>query len=210
MYTPAHFHSDNRVRITSVIRANSFATLTTSGPRGLTTTHLPFLYDPAEGPHGRLFAHLARANPQWQDFASGNEALVVFQGEHGYISPTWYSTYPATPHVPTWNYEAIHAYGVPAVLADERRTVELLESTVRSYEAAGSPYSTLKQPEEFIGRMVKAIVAFEIPITRLEAKFKLSQNRTKEDAASAAAALEKKGDPASIRLAAAMRRANQR
>ena len=207
MYTPGHFRSDDRARISAIIRANAFAILTTQGAQGLIATHLPFLYEASEGPHGRLFAHMARANPQWREFASGAEALVIFQGEHGYISPTWYASYPETAHVPTWNYEAVHAYGVPRLTDDKLRTVKLLEATIRTFEEPGSEYSALKQPDEYIDRMVKAIVAFEIPVSRLEGKIKLSQNRTMEDAESAAAALEKLGDPASKRLAVAMRSA---
>jgi transcriptional regulator len=208
MYTPAHFRLEDRSKITAVISAHSFATLTTQGAGGLTTSHLPFLYDESAGPHGTLFAHLARANGQWEDFSAAPpaEALVVFQGEHGYISPRWYASYPATPQVPTWNYEAVHAYGVPRVIEDPRRTIELLERTIRRYEPADSAYSVHSHPADFLDRMTKAIVAFEIPITRLEGKFKLSQNRTKEELASAVAALEQSDDPAARRLAAAMRR----
>lgn len=208
MYTPQAFRVEDRGRITAVIRANSFATLTTFGPGGLIVTHLPFLYDETAGAHGTLYAHMARANAQWKEFQAGAEVLVVFQGEHGYISPRWYRSFPAEPQVPTWNYEAVHAYGVPRIMDDPVRTVELLERTIRAYEPADSSYSAVSQPGDFVARLVKAIVAFEIPLTRLEAKFKLSQNRSKEDAASAADALAKTGDPASLRLAAAMRRAN--
>lgn len=210
MYTPAHFRAEDRAKISAVIHAHSFATLTTRGAGGLTTSHLPFLYDESAGPQGTLFAHIARANGQWRDFSGqpAAEALVVFQGEHGYISPRWYAGHATMKHVPTWNYEAVHAYGVPRVLEDARRTVELLEKTIRRYEPAGSPYSVHGHPADFLDQMVKAIVAFEIPLTRLEAKFKLSQNRTKEDVAGAVAALEQTGDPAARRLAAAMRREN--
>lgn len=207
MYTPAHFRSDDPLKLRAVMRANSFATMTTTGARGLVATHLPFLYDESAGPHGTLFAHLARANPQWRDFTAGLEALVVFQGAHGYISPTWYASYPATPQVPTWNYEAVHAYGVPRITTDEARAVRLLESTVRAYERPDSAYSISRLPAEFVEKMVKAVVAFEIPISRLEGKFKLSQNRSPEDAQGAIAALEQTGDPEARRLAAAMRQA---
>jgi transcriptional regulator len=210
MYTPAHFRLEGRAKIAAVIQANSFATLTTRGASGLTASHLPFLYDESAGPHGTLYAHLARANGQWKDFSGqpDAEALVVFQGEHGYISPTWYASYATMQHVPTWNYEAVHAYGSPRVIEGEKRTVDILERTIRRYEAAGSTYSVRRHPADFLARMVKAIVAFEIPVTRLEGKFKLSQNRTKADLAGAIAALEQAGDPASVRLAAAMRREN--
>jgi|SRR6185312_752347 len=211
MYTPAHFRTEDRAKITAVIRANSFATLTTQGPAGLTVSHLPFLYDEAAGERGTLLAHMARANGQWREFAASppTEALVVFQGDHGYISPTWYASYATMQHVPTWNYEAVHAYGIPRVIEDAARTVDLLEKTIRRFEAPGSPYSAYKHAPEALDRMVKAIVGFEIPVSRLEAKFKLSQNRTKEDLAGAIAGLKKTGDPSALRLAAAMRRENQ-
>lgn len=184
------------------MREHSFATLVTHGERGLFATHLPFLYDAEPGPHGTLRTHLARANPQWQDFASGREVMVIFQGEHGYISPTWYVS--AGPSVPTWNYAAVHAYGVPQVL-DERRAAELLLRTVARYEQPGSGYAVAP---DFLEKSVKAIVALEIAITRVEGKFKLSQNRTPEDALGAIRALEDIREPGSVRLAAAMRRAN--
>jgi transcriptional regulator len=211
MYTPAHFRLEDRAKLTALIQANSFATLTTHGSGGLTASHLPFLYDETVGPHGTLYAHLARANAQWRDFsgAGGTEALVVFHGDHGYISPTWYAAGSEGRNVPTWNYEAVHAYGVPRVIEQPERTVDLLERTIRRYEKAGSAYSVRSHSDEFLAKMVQAIVAFEIPVTRLEGKFKLSQNRSKEDLTGAIAGLEAAGDPASMRLAAAMRRENQ-
>lgn len=210
MYTPAHFRVEDRAAMTAVIRANSFATLVTHGAGGLTASHLPFLYDESAGPHGTLIAHLARANAQWRDFAAsaagGAEALVIFQGEHGYISPTWYLTQPA---VPTWNYQAVHAYGVPQIIENPVRVVEVLDATVRLYEKSESPYDTKALPADFVEKMTKAIVAFEIPITRLEGKFKLSQNRSREDQLNVVAMLEKTSDSASHRLAATMRTANK-
>jgi len=209
MYTPAHFRLEDRAKLTAVIAANSFATVTTQGANGLTASHLPFLYDEAAGPHGTLYTHLARANGQWRDFTGSVEALVIFQGEHGYISPTWYADHAATQHVPTWNYEAVHAYGSPQVIEEEERTIGLLERTIRRYEPAGSTYSVRSHSAEFLAKMTQAIVAFEIPVTRLEGKFKLSQNRTREELAGVIAALEFSGDAASLRLAAAMLRENQ-
>jgi len=202
MYTPAHFKADDRAQPAALIRQHSFATLVTCGERGLFATHLPFLHDAEPGPHGVLLTHMARANPQWQDFAAGREVMVIFQGEHGYISPTWYVS--AGPSVPTWNYEAVHAYGVPRVL-EEPRASELLLQTVARYEKPGSAHVV---PPDFMAKNVKAIVALEIPIARLEGKFKLSQNRSPEDLWAAIRALEAGNDPAASRLTAAMRRAN--
>ena len=202
MYTPAHFLVEDRSKVAAIIRANSFGLLVTTGPGGLTASHLPLLYDEHAGPGGTLFAHLARANGQWKDFSAA-EVLVIFQGEHGYISPTWYPTQPA---VPTWNYEAVHAYGVPRVLESEARALEILDATVRAYERPGSAYTMANLPEGYAAKMSRGIVAFEIPLTRLEGKLKLSQNRSREDVLGVLAALDTAGDDASRRLAAAMRR----
>lgn len=208
MYTPANFKVEDRAKIAAVMRAHSFATIVTTGARGLVATHLPFLFREEGGPHGTLFAHMARANPQWRDFASGGEVLVIFEGEHGYISPTWYASLAHASQVPTWNYEAVHAYGVPRLIDDSARALELLEETVRAYEQPGSAYSAKNQPSDYIGKLVGAIVAFEIPLTRVEAKFKLSQNREREDIVSAIAGLEATKEPSALKLAAAMRREN--
>src|SRR5690349_13866261 len=102
MYTPAHFRVEDRAKLAAVIRANSFGLLVTHGASGLFASHLPFLLAETAGANGALRSHMARANAQWRDFAA-SEVLVIFQGEHGYISPTWYATQPA---VPTWNYQA--------------------------------------------------------------------------------------------------------
>ncbi len=201
MYTPAYSRADDPARLAAVIRDHSFATLVTHGDGGLVATHLPFLFEPQPDGPGVLLSHMARANPQWRHFAAAAEVLVIFQGAHGYISPGWYVTDGA--HVPTWNYVAVHAYGAPQVL-DEARAGELLLRTVQAYEPADSPY---RVPEErdFLRRNVAAIVAFEIRISRLEGKFKLSQNRTPEDARAVIAALDRQADADSVRLAAAMR-----
>lgn len=202
MYTPAYFKADDPAQLAAMMRRHSFATLVTSGERGLFATHVPFLYDAEPGPHGVLLTHLARANPQWQEFAAGREVMVIFQGEHGYISPSWYVS--AGPSVPTWNYEAVHAHGVPRIL-EEARAADLLLRTVAHYERPGSGYAV---PPDFLQKSVKAIVALEIPVARLEGKFKLSQNRSAEDVQAAIHGLEDGGEPAALRLAAAIRRAN--
>lgn len=206
MYTPGHFRVENRADITAVIRANRFATLVTTGQNGLAASHLPFLYEESSGPHGKLIAHMARANEQWRDFSASVDVLVIFQGEHGYISPTWLATQPS---VPTWNYEIVHAYGTPQLVEDGERVADLLDATVRAYEPGDSSYQTKHLPAGYVEKMSKAIVAFEIPVTRLEAKFKLSQNRSRQDVQGVIQALEKSNDPSSLRLAASMRRENR-
>lgn len=204
MYVPSYSRVDDPAVATALMHRHSFALLVTQGASGLTATHLPFLHDPAVGPHGSLLCHLARANPQWRDFADGREVLVVFQGEHGYISPAWYPPGDGSPQVPTWNYEAVHASGVPRIL-DDRETGELLVRTARHYEGKSSGYEV---PADFLKRNARAVVGFEIPITRLETKLKLSQNRRPDEVLGLVMALERQADPASRRLAAAMRQAN--
>jgi len=163
----------------------------TAGEAGPEASHLPFLLDPDRGAQGTLLAHMARANPQWRQFRrlteQGGEALVVFQGPHAYVSPSWYGPGES---VPTWNYVAVHAYGQPRVIDDPRAVRRLLEDLVRHEESAfESPWSLDLAEEAYLTRMMRGIVAFQIPLTRLEAKAKLGQNRTAEQRRGAASAL---------------------
>jgi transcriptional regulator len=121
---------------------------------------------------------MARANPQWQHFANGQEVLTVFHGPHSYISPSWYETELA---VPTWNYVAVHAYGSPQLIEDETELQTLLQETIDTYEASFPISWKGDLPEDFRAKLIKAIVGFEIPISRIEGKFKLGQNRSPED-----------------------------
>jgi transcriptional regulator len=177
-----------------VIRAFPFAPLVT---RDLLASHLPFLLD-ARGPLGTLVAHVARASPHHDELAKGNEVLAMFTGPHGYVSPTWYEPAPA---VPTWNYCAVHAYGTPH-LYDEAATRAYLGRLAQHFDTS---YRFESLPEDYAAKMVKAIVAFEIPITRLQGKAKLSQNRSPEDVARVATALEASAAPGDRELARWMR-----
>lgn len=178
MYVPKAFREDRQQVLHALIRQHSFGTLVTTGG-GLTATHLPFLLDAGRGDHGTLLGHLARANPQWESFGDEREALAVFQGPHAYISPSWYDI-PLS--VPTWNYVAVHAYGIPRIIADEAALRAILEATVRTYEAAfEKPWDMAHLPDDYVEHMMRGVVGFEIPIDRLEGKRKLSQNRPAED-----------------------------
>jgi transcriptional regulator len=204
MYVPKHFAVPDSSACHKLIAGNSFAELVTVGPDGAPfASHLPFLLDAARGPHGTLVAHMARANPQWQHFASGKPSLAVFHGPHAYISPAWYATHPA---VPTWNYVAVHAYGTPKIIDDVKAVRDILQRLVALNEAAnGTDWRIGGLTEDYLAGMVRGIVAFELPIDRLEGKAKLSQNRDATDQARVAAALEKSTDPAAKATAAAMR-----
>lgn len=211
MYSPAQFRVPDLASAVALIRMNSFGLLVSSGDEGMTGTHLPFLVtEPtAEHEHGALLVHVARANPVWKTFGRGREVLVLFQGTHGYISPSWYETAADQPHVPTWNYEAVHVYGVPRLIEDEAAVIDLLHRTVDNYEPAGSAYQSRSLPSTYLAANAKAVVAFEIPIQRWETKLKMSQNRDVRDVLSVLAHLDRAGDPASRQMAAAIRSANQ-
>ncbi len=194
MYVPAAFDASASGRCHALIEAYPFGTLVTVDEAGVPfATHLPFLLDPAASPRGTLLGHVARANPQWRHFAAGRPALAVFQGPHAYVSPAWYGVQPS---VPTWNYVAVHAYGIPAVLEEPGRVRALLARLVTTHEA-GRPDAWRMEalPEDYLAGMMRGIVAFELPIARLEGKAKLSQNRTAADQERVRAALAAAGDP---------------
>jgi transcriptional regulator len=178
MYIPPFTSVTDPALLHELMRRFSFATLVATHEGRPVATHLPFLVYPEVGELGTLVAHMARANPQWHEFADGNEALVIFQGPHTYISPSWYEEEVS---VPTWNYAVAHAYGVPRIITEAGRVREALRALVDTHEGEFDEPWTMDLPEEYLQRQLRAIVAFEMPITRLEGKFKLSQNRSAED-----------------------------
>ena len=194
MYIPKHFAIAETAACHQVIVENGFGELLTLDDAGLPfASHLPFLIDPARGANGTLTAHMARANPQWQHFTNGKPVLAMFRGPHAYISPAWYATHPS---VPTWNYIAVHAYGVPKIVDAPAAMEDLLRRLVDTNEAAnGTTWRMGGLTEQYLGGMMRAIVAFEIPIDRLEGKAKLSQNRDTTDQTRVAEALAASGDP---------------
>lgn len=186
MYTPAAYRETDRERLHAMMRENSFALLVSTDSDGIpTATHLPFYLDENAGEYGTLYAHLARPNPQWRSWETADslpEVLVVFSGPHAYISPRGYAN-PDAPNVPTWNYVAVHAYGVPRLQTPHelRETMPLL---VGQYEPSdGWSMDTL--PENYTQKMLQGIVGVAITITRLEGKWKMSQNKSDADRRSA-------------------------
>jgi transcriptional regulator len=163
---------------------------------------MPVLHHAEGGTHGTLITHMARANPQWRHFADGREVMVIFHGPHAYISPNWYET---RPMVPTWNYATVHAYGVPRVIEDKAALRTMLRELVDTFEVGQpQPYGDALT-DDYIDQLSPGIVGLEIPITRLEAKFKLSQNRTPADQVGVIAALEKSVDQTERELAEMMK-----
>ena len=172
MYIPKHFSEEDISQVLSFMKEFSFATIVSMQDSVPVATHLPFVIEEREDKI-ILVAHFARANEQWKALEQ-QTALIIFAEPHAYISPTHYET---ELNVPTWNYVAVHAYGKVEIIADKQKTIEVLEKTIRNYEA-GYEQQWNQLPEKYKDGMVKGIVAFEVTVTDLQAKYKLSQNRT--------------------------------
>jgi len=203
MYIPKQFQMTDTAWCHALMRAQSFAAMITADDAGVPfATHLPILVDPARGPLGTLRGHVARANPHWRYLAAGRPTLVIFAGAHAYVSPSWYATHPS---VPTWNYVAVHATGTGALVEDPEPVKTLLADLVRTYESSGpTAWSLEGLPADYLAGMQRGIVAFEIPIERLEGKAKLSQNRDAVDQARTREALAAADDPLARAVAALM------
>ncbi|WP_193171165.1 FMN-binding negative transcriptional regulator [Nisaea nitritireducens] len=183
MYTPPHFREDDIALLHETIRRIAFGTLVTLGPDGLVASHVPMLLDTSKGENGTLTGHLAKANIQTKTEASDIEALAIFQGPEAYITPNWYAT--KQEHgkvVPTWNYVAVHAYGKISFFEDAERLRDQVSSLTDRHEAANAePWALNDAPEKFVQSQLKGIIGFEIPIARMDGKWKLSQNRPAAD-----------------------------
>ncbi|MCA7082768.1 FMN-binding negative transcriptional regulator [Cupriavidus sp. DB3] len=198
MYIPSHFEVQDVEALHRLMRQHPFAMLVTHGPNGLDANHLPFELDLSAGRNGTLRAHVARANPVWQDVRNGDEVMVVFRAEDGYITPTWFpSKHETHKQVPTWNYRVVHAHGRITIRDEERYVRGVVARLTRTHEASRpQPWKMTDAPADYIDTMLKAIVGIEIDITRLVGKFKLSQNRELRDKLGAAEALKQQGDVA--------------
>ena len=189
MYVPNHFKEDRVPELHAAIRQIRIGTLITNGADGLEASHIPMLIDPEPAPYGTLRGHIARGNGQWKRATAGGEALVTFLGPNAYISPSWY---PAKQEhgkvVPTWNYIAIHATGVPRFFDDRAPLLDIVTRLTATHESerdgkTPGPWAVTDAPADYIDGMLKAIIGFELPIAKLEGKWKLSQNRSAADIA---------------------------
>jgi len=196
MYIPAADRVTDPSRINAFIQANAFATLVSRGPDGPWASHLPFVFDEAEG-GGRLRCHMARANEQWRHLEPQPNVLCVFLGPHAYISPSWYAAKIA---VPTWNYAAVHVYGTARVEDDAFLRKTIVDTTAKYESKMPTPWR-MPVPEDYIVSMMRAIVGFSVQITRVEAKFKLGLGRSQEDQQGVLAGLEESGHLESVALA---------
>jgi transcriptional regulator len=179
------------------MEAHPLATLVTSSGEGLIATHLPLLVDRTRGAYGTLAGHIARANPQQRQAREGDEALVIFSGDDAYITPSFYPSKAREGKVvPTWNYIAVHAYGALHYVTDPVALRRHLEALTSRHEAPrDQPWSVNDAPASYIERQMGAIVGVEIEITRLEGKWKMSQNRAAEDIDGVVAGLGASSDP---------------
>lgn len=204
MYTPPAYAEHDIEALHDGMRAWSFATLITVGVAGARATHLPFLLDPEADACGRLTTHLARANPQLDDLRQGAPALVIFQGPHAFVSPSWYRNRMT---FPTWNYTAIHARGLPRLIEDPAAIHDVLRRTIAVFDTpVGGEWDFETIPQAFTATRLSAIVAVEIPIESLEGKMKLNQDKSVEDRLGVIAALERAGEPQGLAVADMIRR----
>ena len=210
MYLPSHFKEDRVPVLHAAMREIALATLVTSGSAGMEASHVPLLLDPEPKPYGTLVGHIARANPQWRRLQEGTESLAIFLGPERYITPDWYPSKRADGKVvPTWNYVAVHAYGVLKLHHEREWLLDLVSRLTRTHEAPrATPWAVTDAPAEFVDQMLRAIVGFELPIARLEGKWKMSQNRSVEDRGGVLAGLAREDGAEGGDVAAAIRAAN--
>ena len=206
MYNPAAFVENRPDVLHRFLRRHPFATLISAGPNGFSSSHVPMLFDE---PSNVLRCHVARANPHWQHLQASPETLVLFQGPHHYISPSWYaSKQQGGKVVPTWNYTTVHVQGRARIFDDREDLVTLVRQLTNEHEASfEQPWSIDDAPSDYIDAMARSIVGIEISIDQIAGKGKLGQNRSEQDRRSAIEGLERLGTSASLEMAALMRAA---
>ena len=202
VYLPPHFTEARPSVLVEHIERYDFGLLVSHGAAGLVASHIPFLIE-RDRDKLHLHGHLARPNPQVGDLAQGGEVLAIFSGPHAYISPNWYADGPS---VPTWNYVDVHAYGTVSLIEDVDWLRGLVRRLSERHEAHNPvPWRMQDLPEAYLEGMLKGIVGLDIAVTRLEGKYKLSQNRPAADRPLVIAALEGQGDADALAVARLMR-----
>lgn len=200
MYLPEHFRQDDREAIRDLITKHPLAALITQADGQFEANHYPMLYVPPSdaSPHGRLIGHLSKANLQWKTYQPNTPVLAIFQGPDAYISPNWYpSKHEHGRAVPTWNYTAVHVHGTLTIHHDAEWLRDIVTQLTDHHEAKlfestdAQPWQVTDAPPQFVEGLLKAIVGLELQITKIEAKWKVSQNRSVEDRKKVAEALER-------------------
>jgi transcriptional regulator len=197
MYIPASFRETRLERLHDLIVKHPLGLLATHGSKGLEASPVPFLLYADEGRHGVLRAHMARANLHWQSLGECGECLVVFQGPEGYVTPSWYPSKAETHKaVPTWNYATVHVRGNASLIEDAAWLRRQLDDLTRHHEGGRLlPWSVDDAPADYMASQMKAIVGIEIPISRIDGKWKMSQNKTDADRQGVAAGMRSDTDP---------------
>jgi transcriptional regulator len=199
MYVPKYFQQHDAEEIVNFIRHNSFGVLVSQKESKLTATHIPLELSEDKT---KLRGHMAKANPQWQNFSDGKEVLAIFNGPHTYVSSSWYDH----ENVPTWNYIAVHVYGTISIMEGDALRLALKELVDKYESKVENPISMEKMSPAYVDRAIKGLVGFEISITNIEASYKLSQNRDDKNHAAIVSQLEKRSDYDSKEVAEAMRK----
>ena len=211
MYIPGRYKELDPEVVEQFLRANDFATLVSFDGQRPIATHLLVDFQHREDGTLVLNGHMARANKQWHTFDAGQELLTIFSGPHTYISPRWYNHI----NVPTWNYMAVHVYGTPRVITEHDELYALLSRLVEKHEghSGATPayaYRMESLPADFANQQMLAIVGFQIEIARMEASFKLSQNRDQESYDNVVTELYRRDDDNSLAVAEEMKRRRSR
>jgi transcriptional regulator len=199
MYVPKHFAMDNATELGAFVRANPFATVVSLLDGALVATHVPVLLEGNAAPGGRLVGHFARANDHWRAFDGAAESLVIFAGPHAYVSPAWYNE---TPAVPTWNYAAVHIYGAVKAIEDPEAILPVIDKLISTFDTQG--YTRESVPQDYRTNLARGTVGFELTISRVDGKAKLSQNRPVEDRRSVVHHLSQSEDATERAVAALM------
>ena len=202
MFIPAYYRNNDLTEIKSFIRKNSFATLITGGTDTLEASHIPIELIEQNNEEAFLQGHISRANPQWKSFSEKRDVLVIFQGPHTYVSSSWYNHV----NVPTWNYMAVHVYGKIKIIEGDELYLSLKDLVDRYEKVSEKPIKVEELPEEMMSKYMKGIVGFRIAIKKIEGKWKLSQNRDKEDHQNIIRQLEKLEDVNARLVAEEMRK----
>jgi transcriptional regulator len=203
MYIPSHFAGDEATG-QEIMQAHSWALLMTSDEQGAPlATHLSLIWLNDGTPNGSLIGHMARANAHWKLFERPADSLALFWGPHAYVSPTWYAP---GPKVPTWNYVTVHAYGRPQVITETPLVLRVLSELAKAYESGAGEWNLGALPPGNAEAQTKGIVAFRMPLSRVETKIKLSQNRDLEDRQRVIAKLEESDGQDAQATAAWMKR----
>jgi transcriptional regulator len=212
MYIPAAFREEDLPTIQAEMRRIQLATLVTLTANGLVATHLPLMLDAAAGPYGTLYGHVARGNSQWRESVATVEALAIFTASDAYVSPSWYQSKQETGKVvPTWMYAAVHAYGTVKFIDDPEWLRDAVTRLTDKHEAEfAQPWKVADAPPAYVDAQLARIVGVELPIARLEGKWKFDQRSSEADRAGVKAGLEASGTAPNLEAAAVMRRIEEK